>query len=124
MYNYACNIEWKKGSESQARKMWREFEEENTGWSFEWQQIVLGAKDFAIKVQDVLRKGIEHFETIVEKILDSVIEEYQFSRAQTFQVICILSQVWIHGEELRVWSNTREGAPASFSEVWRAHSKV
>lgn len=119
MYNYACNIEWKKGSESRA--VWQEFEEQNSGWSFEWEQIVKGAKEFAIKVQDVLRKGIEHFETIVEKTLDSVIEAYNFSRAQTFEVICILSRVWVHGDELRVWSNTREGAPSSFSGVYFAN---
>ena len=91
---------------------------DSTGFSKEWDEIVKGAKDFAINVQNTLRKGSEIFEEIVEEALNFVINEYNYCKAQICELITILTCVWTHGERLRVWSNVREGADPDFMGLY------
>lgn len=114
MYN-TKEIEWVN---DEAKEVWNANKEICLECGKEWSQIILGAQDFAVNVQKMLREGAETFNAIVDDAFNSIIEKYELCRAQLFEVISILTHVWTYGERLRIWNNIREGADSNFSGLY------
>lgn len=99
IYQFPC-FKMKKGQE----KLWRTFVDENSSTVYE-RQIVEFTIKWVTRMEEAISKKAS-WQKVLEEVYNNL-EHFNVDYVQRNEALSILTRVWVYGEELRRYHNSR-----------------